>query len=192
MCPEVPFSLVRSPGVGTKKSNQVPLQDALLFEEDRRDHEAFGDEVLLDPHGTRTCASNVCMVGAVDDKPTLPLAKGNGSDQGKIGKVGSPSEGIVEEDRAAVSKLREDLQGSLHRETRRAQVYRNMSGLRHLPGFFIKKRTGKIHPLADIDRGRRRPQHLPHLLGKGGKKLVKDRKPNGIKAHASTLFFAPP
>ena len=103
-------------------------------------------------------------------------------DQRQVGQMRSARERIVQ--RCDVAALEIEVRDCrAHRQRSRAEMHRNVRGLRDQLAARVENRAGKIVPLLDVGRERRLPEHHAHLVGDRGEAIVHHGQRDRIEFH---------
>ena len=163
--PEIAEELARVPHVRRDHPEHVVARRAAVVQQERRHAEPF----LPDLRGRGVVAAvrraaDVAVVRAVDRPEREAVAGEHRHEHGKVGQVVAAEIRIVQQvDVAGADAARERVEHGPDRPRERADVDRDVLGLRHEPARAVAQRGGKI-PAAVQDLGVRRAEHgFAHL-----------------------------
>ena len=180
---QVAGPLLRRAHVGQDQVHHPLVEPAPLGQLQGRDDEPF--LVDLPGHGHRAGGHppHVGVVGPVggeaEEAQLSGLLDEDGRDEGDVGQVGAPPEGVVEDHH--VPRCEGDLLDGLgHREGHRAQVDGDVGGLGDHPALGVEEGAGKVPAFLDVGGVAGLAQHHPHLLGNGGEEVLEDFQADGV------------
>ena len=184
---KVASALVRGPHVAQHERQRLLDEHARAIEPHRRDHEAFLDQLRGDGHRSGRDPPDVRLVGPARheaDRPGAPPARAlrlgeDGRDHRHVGQVRAAEIGVVQDRDVARGPGGERLHRA-HRLRHRAEVHRDMGGLRQQSALGVEDRAGVVLALLDVGRERGVAQRRAHLFGRGGDERVEDREPRRI------------
>ena len=170
---QVAPALVGRPDVGEQEVEDVLVQPAAGIELERRDDQAFLEELGGQGHGARGHAADVGVVGPIGDEESQPAADEDGGDAGDVGQVGAAAVGIVEDDEVALFEghgfeRRPDGQGH------GAQVDRDVRALGQGAAVAGEGGAGEILAFLDVGGEGRPAQDGGHLLGDGDEDVLEE------------------